>query len=91
MIILCGQKKVSETSIFKLPRVKNCISRLCTSPFTHVSHCWWKQSFRVFGTGFVRPSARLKTTKKKGLSYPSTHILSQHPHLHPLEWVPSGH
>ena len=27
-------KKVSETSIFELSGVKNCISRLCTSPFT---------------------------------------------------------
>ena len=26
------RKKMSETSIFELPRVKNCISRLCTNP-----------------------------------------------------------
>ena len=27
-------------------------------------HYWWKQSFRVFGTGFDRPSAKLQTAKK---------------------------
>ena len=35
MVILSGQntkKKVSKTSIFELPRVKNSISRLCTHP-----------------------------------------------------------
>ena len=35
MVILgdCGvKKKVSKTSIFELPKVKNCISRLCTNP-----------------------------------------------------------
>ena len=26
------KKKVSRTSIFELPRVKNCISTLCTCP-----------------------------------------------------------
>ena len=26
------KKKVSKTSIFELPRVKNCIGRLCTNP-----------------------------------------------------------
>ena len=26
------KKKVSETSIFELPGVKNCIGRLCTNP-----------------------------------------------------------
>ena len=70
--------------------MKNCISRLCTSPFTQVSHYWWKQSFHVFGTGFNRPSARLQTAKNV-LLYPSRHILSQHPHPHPSEWVPRGH
>ena len=33
MVTLSGhnvKKKVSETSIFELPRAKNCISRLCT-------------------------------------------------------------
>ena len=34
-----------------------------------------KQSFHVFGTGVDRPSA---------------YILSQHPSLHPVEWVPGG-
>ena len=38
MVILGGhnikKKQVSKTSIFELPRVKNCISRLCTGPFT---------------------------------------------------------
>ena len=64
--------------------MKNCISRLCTTPCTHVSHYW---SFRVFGMGFDRPLARLETPKNV-LSYPSRHILSQHPCLHPSEWVP---
>ena len=45
----------------ELYKVKNRISRLCTGPFTHVSHYWWKQSFRVFGTDFDRPLARLQT------------------------------
>ena len=49
----------------------------------------WKQSFRVFGTGYDRPSARLETAKNVPL-YPSRHILSQHPHSHPSEWVPRG-
>ena len=70
--------------------MKNCRSRLCTGPFTHVTHCWWKQPFRVFGTGFDRPSARLETAKSV-LSYLSRHILSQHPHSHPSEWVAQGH
>jgi hypothetical protein len=46
---------------------------------THASHCWWKRSFRVFGTGFDRPSARLQTAKSVLLNR-SRHILSQHPH-----------
>ena len=46
-----------------MSKVKNCISRLCTGPFTHESHYCWKQSFRVFGTGFDRPSARLQAAK----------------------------
>ena len=29
---MASKKKVSKTSIFELPRVKNCISRLCTNP-----------------------------------------------------------
>ena len=73
---------------FELCRGKNCMRRLCTGPFT-VSHNWWKQSFCVFGTGFDRPSARLQTAKSV-LSYPSGHILSQHPHSHPLEWGHRG-
>ena len=48
------------------------------------------QQFCIFGTGFDRPSARLQTAKNV-LSYPSRHILSQHPHSHPSEWVPQGH
>ena len=35
MVIFSGhniKKKVSKTSIFELPGVKNCISRLCTNP-----------------------------------------------------------
>ena len=65
---------------------------LCGSinPFTHVSHYWWKQSFRVFGMGCDRPSAKLQTAKNV-LLYPSRHTLSQHSCLHPSEWVPRGH
>ena len=66
--------------------MKNCKSRLCTGPFTHTCYYWWKQSFRVFGTGCDRPSASLQTANNV-LSYPSRHILSQHPHSHPSEWV----
>ena len=51
---------------------------------------WWKQSFRVFGTGCDRLSARLETAKNV-FSYPSRHMLSQHPHSHPSKWVPRGH
>ena len=70
--------------------MKNCKSRLCSGPFTHVNHYWWKRSFRVFGMGFDRPSARLETTKKRPL-YPGRHILSQHPHSQPLERIAWGH
>ena len=92
MVILCGHiiKKNSKYSIFELPKVKNCISKLWDGPFTHVSHDWWKQSFRVLGMGCDRLSARLETAKNV-LSYPSRHILLQHPHSHPSEWVPRGH
>ena len=78
------KKKNSETSIFEQPRVKNCRSRLCTGPFTHVTRCWWKQPFRVFGTGFDRPLASPETAKNV-LLYPNRLILSQHPHSHPSE------
>ena len=59
-----SKKKVSKTSILELSKVKNCISRFCTVPFIHVYHYWWKKSFRVFGTGFDRPWARLQIAKK---------------------------
>ena len=42
-----SNKQVSKTSIFELPRLKNCISRLCTGPFarpllveTVISRLW---------------------------------------------------
>ena len=61
-----GSNKLCEvTSIFEMPRLKNRTNRLCTGPFTNVTHCWWKQPFRIFGTGFDRPSAGLETAKKK--------------------------
>ena len=44
-----------KTSISELPKAKNCMSRLCTSPCTHVSHYWWKLSFHVFHTGLDPP------------------------------------
>ena len=31
-MVTVSEKYVSKTSIFELPRVKNCISRLCTNP-----------------------------------------------------------
>ena len=31
-MIMVSEKYVSKTSIFELPRVKKCISRLCTNP-----------------------------------------------------------
>ena len=31
-MITVSEKQVSKTSIFELPRVKNCISMLCTNP-----------------------------------------------------------
>ena len=77
-LILCGHDikiKVWENSIFELPRVENCISRLCTTPFTLVSHYWWKKSFHVFGTGLDRLSAKLQIAKDV-LWHPSRHILS---------------
>ena len=76
-VILCYRnvKKVYfEIFGLELFKVKSCISRLCTRPFRHVSHYWWKQSFRVFG-GVDLPSARLQTAKNV-LWYPSWHILS---------------
>ena len=44
--------------------MKNYTSRLCTSPFTHVTDCWWKQPFRVFGTG-ISPAPGKATDCKK--------------------------
>ena len=32
--VTTSKKQVSKTSIFELPGMKNCISRLCTGPFT---------------------------------------------------------
>ena len=29
---MVSKKQVSKTSVFELPRVKNCIGRLCTNP-----------------------------------------------------------
>ena len=58
--------------------------------FTHVSRYWWKRSFRIFGMGFDRPSAGLEITENV-VSYPSRHILSQHPHSEASAWVPQGH
>ena len=75
---------------FWLRRVKNCISRLCITPCKHVRHYWWEQLLRIFHTGLDRPWARRETAKDI-LLYPSRHMLSQHPHLQPLEWVPRGH
>ena len=62
MVILCGHdiKHISFGNFdFEPPTVKNRMSRLCIGPFTQVSHDWWKQSFRVFGTRFDRPLAIL--------------------------------
>ena len=60
-----SKKHVSETSIFELPRVKSCMSRLCTGPFTRpllveivISHLWHgqltgpRQSYRLQKTSF---------------------------------------
>ena len=70
--------------------MRNCISRLCV-PAHSRGHYWWKQSFRVFGTGCDRLSARIETAKNV-LPYPfSRRILSQHPHSHTSEWVARGH
>ena len=33
-MVTISKKQVSKTSIFELPGLKNCISRLCTRPFT---------------------------------------------------------
>ena len=84
-MIMASKKQDRKTSIFELSKVKNCIGRLCS-----LGHYWSKQSFCVFGTGCDRLSARLKTAQNV-LLYPSTYILSRHPHSHPLEWVPQGH
>ena len=43
--------------------MKNCMSRLRTGPFTHVSQYWWKQSFHVFGTGLTGPRQGYKLPK----------------------------
>ena len=71
--------------------VSNTIFAFSNTSMAHsLGHYWWKQAFSVFGTGFDRPSARLHTAKIV-LWYPSRHILSQHPHSHPSEWVARGH
>ena len=31
-VVTISKKQVLKTSIFELPRLKNCISRLCTNP-----------------------------------------------------------
>ena len=87
-VVTTSNKQVSKTSIFELPRVKT--AQAGCVPAHSLGHYCWKQSFRVFGTGCERPQARLETAKIV-LPYPSRHILSQHPHLHPSEWVPRGH
>ena len=81
-------KRVSKTSIFELSKVKNCMSRLCTNPFTRpllvetaISRLWQGHLTGPW-QGY---------TAKNVLSYPSRHILSQHPHSHPSDWVPRGH
>ena len=73
------------TSFFELYKVKDCISRLCSTPCTHVSHYWQKRSFHVFDTSHDLPWGGLEAAKNVFL-YPSSHILSQHPFLHPSEW-----
>ena len=60
-----SKKQSSKTSIFELPGVKNCISRLCTGPFTRpllveiaISRLWHghltgpRQSYRLHKTSF---------------------------------------
>ena len=56
--------------------MKSCISKLCTTPCTHVSHYQQKRSFCVFYTGHDRPKGRLVAAKNV-LLYTSRHILSQ--------------
>ena len=78
MAILCGhdiKKNKAKTSKFELSKVGNCVSTLCTTPFTLVSHYWWKQSFRIFGTCFDRASANLENAKYVIL-YPTKYELS---------------
>ena len=85
-----GAGKFRTLQFLRCLRGKAASASLCTSPFTHLSYDWRKQSFCVFGTGVDMPSAALETAKNV-LSYPSRHILSQHPHSHPSEWVARGH
>ena len=65
-----------------MPEVKTYISRLKPYPFTHVSHCPWKQLFRVFHTGLDLAAGQLESTKC-ALSYFSRYIVSQNPCLRP--------
>ena len=57
MIILSGHdiKKLNCSNFDCFAEVKNCISRLVTTPCTHANHYWQKQSFLVFHMGYDRP------------------------------------
>ena len=46
---------------------------------------------RVLCGGRGPPSEIGPETAKNVLLFPSRHIVSQHPHSHPSEWVPGGH
>ena len=60
-MVTTSKKQVSKNSLFELTKVKNCISRLCTSPFTRPLLV--ETVIFVFGTGCEQPKARLETAK----------------------------
>ena len=82
------KNKFPKLRFLSCPRRKTALA-VCV-PAHSLGHYWLKHSFRVFGTGCDRLSARVETAKNV-LPYPSRHILSQHPHSHLSEWVPQGH
>ena len=94
-VVMISKKQVLETSIFELPRVKNCMSRLCAVPFIHISHslvetvilCRWHESG-------PRNTFRLKIKKTKRFKRGGGHffdIFDPHPPTPPSKkWVSSG-
>ena len=48
-MVILGDHGIEKISFknFEPSKMKNCIGRLCTGPFTHVSHYWCHFTFLV--------------------------------------------